>query len=313
MIRQIDEHSVDGMDQYAQVLQQKGAIADLGRLAQDLLALDDKRPEPWAALSLYHMAHQDTDKALAFIDKAIAVDQRHAFSHLVRGMILLAQQRPTHAIVSFFRANEISHDVSSYEGLVEAYLAAEKYKEAVCTAKEALSAAPRDPRAITLVGLALAKAPSNSQSAEGRERAKKALRKALAIDHSSIRALMVLVDLCEADGDTSACIRLLNNAIEGTAVSGSPPSMDGGQGQLGRLQWDRLYTRLAEVHAHCSPPNYSEALSCYHKALSMNHASADAQHGLEKLERIMGGSKEGDSQEMQEGDSQESYQETEAY
>mmetsp|Transcript_32184 Transcript_32184/g.65361 ORF Transcript_32184/g.65361 Transcript_32184/m.65361 type:complete len:299 (-) Transcript_32184:101-997(-) len=297
------------MDHYAQLLQQKGAIAELGQLSHDLLALDDKRPEPWAALSLYHMAHHDMDKALAFIDKAIALDQDHAFSHLLKGSILLGEQRPTHAIVSFFRANEISRDMPSYEGLVEAYLAAEKFKEAVCTAKEALSSAPRDPRAITLVGLALAQAPSNPQSAEGKERAKKALRKALAIDHSAIRPLMALVGLHEADGDTSTCIRLLNDAIEGTAVSGSPATIAGGQGQLGRVQQDRLYTRLAEIHIGSDPPNYSEALSCYHKALSMNHSCADAQHGLERLERVMGGAQEGDSQEMQEGDSQESYQE----
>ena len=45
----------------------------------------------------------------------------------------------------------------------------------------------------------------------------------------------------------------------------------------------------------------------------MNRTSADAQHGLEKLERMMGGIQEGGSQEMQEGESQESYQETETY
>ena len=63
-VRRIDEHGVQGMDLYGQILQQRGALPELGRLSADLLELDDKRPEAWACLSLYHMARDDNEKAL---------------------------------------------------------------------------------------------------------------------------------------------------------------------------------------------------------------------------------------------------------
>ena len=37
----------------------------LNRLASELLKLDDKRPEPWVILSLYHYARHDNEKAMA--------------------------------------------------------------------------------------------------------------------------------------------------------------------------------------------------------------------------------------------------------
>lgn len=303
-VRQVDEHSVLGMDEYAQILQQKGAIMDLGRLSQDLLALDDKRPEPWTALGLYHLAHNDSDKAVAFIDKAISLDRKHSFTHRLKGGILLADQRPNHALVCFLQANDLSKNISTYEGLVEAYLASGKHKEALCAAKEAIASAPRDARALTLVGLALARSPPANPSGQQAqsERAKKALNKALAVDQSAMRPLMALVDIHAAKGDTTAAVRLLNDAIEGTAIAGSPASAEGGLGQLGRVQRDALFCRLAQIYTEADPPNYAEALSCYHKALSVHPGNALAQQGLERLEALMGGRDPDDSM----NDSQES-------
>jgi anaphase-promoting complex subunit 7 len=51
----------------------------------------------------------------------------------------------------------------SLAGLVDAYLAVPKYKEALCTAKQALQLMPRSAYAITLVGRVLAKAPDGHE------------------------------------------------------------------------------------------------------------------------------------------------------
>lgn len=198
---------------------------------------------------------------LAFVDKAIALDQRHAFAHRLRGSILLADNRPEHACVAFFRANEIARDIASYEGLVEAYLAAEKYREAICTAKEAISLARGNPRAVALIGWAFAQASNSNQGmvVEGRDKAKRALRTALTLDPCAIRPLFALVDIYAQERDFEACTTLLKRGMEGTSESFST-GMHSHQ--------DLLYAKLGEVHTLSA--GYQEAMTCFHTAISLN-------------------------------------------
>lgn len=63
-IRELDENNVDSMDQYAQLFLRRSALSDLNRLASDLLEIDDKRPEAWVCLALYHEGKNDHEKSL---------------------------------------------------------------------------------------------------------------------------------------------------------------------------------------------------------------------------------------------------------
>ncbi|KAK1742442.1 anaphase-promoting complex subunit 7 [Skeletonema marinoi] len=210
------------------------------------LELGNFRPEPWVCLSLYHLAREDHEKSIAFAD---------------------------HAVVSFFRANDLQRDIPSYEGLVESYLAANKFKEAICTAKEAISQAPRDARATTLVGLALAQAPPNQQGAgEGKDRAKRALKKAMDIDPGAPRPLFALVDIYASEGNFETCVKLLQDGMDGA--------------------WDIIQAKLAEIYT--LDEKYDSALECYHTAISMNPHNGLAVQGLDP-----------DDDEMQEEASEE--------
>jgi len=277
-IRTIDPYFVGGMDTYALTLAKERNKSELGRLCSELLEVNDKRHETWAALALYHHTCGDVEKALAFLEKGITCNPRSAFCHQIMGGILQGEGRLDHAIVSYFRANEISKDVISYEGLVEAYLSCSKYKEAVCTAKEAISFAPRDPRAMTLVGLALMSAPGSRE--RGRDKAKRTLKKAFSIDPTCKKALFALVDLHIEEEEYDICIESIKRAIDESDGVGSSSSSSTNSNSV-----DKLYSKMAEVYTLSK--KYGDALEYFHKALSINPSSVEAQCGMEELEKIM--------------------------
>jgi len=162
-----------------------------------------------------------------------------------------------------------------------------------------------NPRALTLVGLALAQGSSAMEGKNheeedheermnthkgGRDRARRALRKALVLDPFCWRALYALVDLTLEDGQYEEAIDLLKSGLEGVLVANKKEK--GGQllhAQNKRVDYhalsmhehhdiehhrDLLASKLADVYA--ANKNYSESLSLYHKALSWNPENIDA-------------------------------------
>ena len=124
----------------------------------------------------------EKDKALSYIEKALQLGPRQVLAHTLRGDVLLALGKPEHAIVSFFKAKEFRRDLRSYRGIVDAYLAARKVKEALVTAKEANACLLNSAAAVTLLGKVLA---SPQTQAADKEHAK--------VRASFLRALLLCV------------------------------------------------------------------------------------------------------------------------
>ncbi|KAH8045528.1 serine/threonine kinase [Aureococcus anophagefferens] len=144
--RVADNLNLDYMDHCAVLAKRRGQANDLNRLAHDLASTNRKRPEAWIAVALYAETRGETEKALGFVEKAIALDSRHVLAFQLRGELLLGMGKAEHAIVAYFQANNYAKDLASYKGLVAAYLSTRKYKEALCTAKEAVATLPTTPR-----------------------------------------------------------------------------------------------------------------------------------------------------------------------
>lgn len=284
-IRQLDPYCMDHMDEYAELLRRKRNSTKLSQLSMELLQISDSRPEAWVCLALYHQskgnitnsgsnnnsAMMNGEQAISFVERALRINPRYAYGHYIRGMLLLLEHMPEEAITSFHCANKIRESVSHYEGLVEAYLLEEKYKEAVTMAKEAMAIAPKDPRTFTLIGLALSHSPSTNR--DGKEKAKKAFRKALNIDPYALRPMFALADIYVREKDFTSCVELLTRAIEQ-------------QGQ-GREEQDMVHAKLADVLT--AAENYNDAFTHYHVAISMNPGNMVARRGHDRLEKLMRG------------------------
>ena len=246
--------------------------AELNRLAHDLTSVHPvTRPEPWVTVALYQDAKGDPDKALTFVNKALTCAPRHTLAHALKGQLLLARGQSDQAIVSYFKAKELRRDLSAYKGLVEAYLAANKLREALIIAKEASSVLHASPGALTLLGQVLA---TPATTAADKERAVTLFRRALSLDPTCVDATRSLALLHAAEKRWAEAADVLNASLRCHNASAF------------------LHTQLADVLT--SSGQHAEALAHYHTAMSLNPNYPNAQAGLDRLEKLMrGGAEEG--------------------
>jgi anaphase-promoting complex subunit 7 len=277
-VRSLEPGTTLGMDQYANILGQAGELHELSNLTDSMLQMDDKSPVSWTCLALYHKYQKSNDphgnhtaSALRFVEKAIALDPFHAYAHYIRGVILLKDNRPEYAAVSFFKSNELQPAVATYEGLVDAYLAAGKEKEAIAASKTAYNLAPRDPRTQTLVGLALAQGSA--------AQAKRSLSKALQMSPMLSRPLFCLVDILRLEKDYAQCIELMQRALacEQTSLGRNSSNADP----------DEILCRMGAIYT--SMEQYKDAVNAYDRALAANPECTPAIQALDRLEKLMRG------------------------
>ncbi|XP_024362158.1 anaphase-promoting complex subunit 7 isoform X1 [Physcomitrium patens] len=260
--RQIDQFNISSMDEYAMLLRNRGDHMELNRLVHELINIDSTRPEVWVAAAVYWEMRDDKIRALTYADKSLRVDDRHTSAYVVKGNISLTLNRPEAAVMAFRKAQLLKADLRSYQGLVRAYLAIPKHKEALCAAREAMKAMPQSAKALTLVGDVYA------AHQDGRDKARRFYESALRLEPTYLGSVFALADLYGMEGRTEEAILLLQRYLKTWAD-------------------DALHTKLAQIFA--ASDKLGDSLFHYQTALSINPANDAAKKGLERLEKQMKG------------------------
>lgn len=271
-VHELDPLCLDKMDIYGHVLLANGKEMELNKLAFDTLKIDKRRCEPWIVLARHCqlLAENATDdkkaehatSGLQFIAQALELNSKHAEAYLTRGTLHMILENPDQAAVSFREANQLTHDFSSYQGLVNCHLSTNRLKEAFAIAHEAQTAMPQSARAITLLGAVC------KRYSDGLNKARKAFENALALDPHCMEAVYALFDLEVEQKQYPQAIQLLAS-------------------QLQHARLDFLHRRLGDVHV--LQGNHIEALKHYQSSLTENPNYLVVQQAVTETTRILDG------------------------
>ncbi|KAL5712896.1 Anaphase-promoting complex subunit 7 [Ranunculus cassubicifolius] len=260
-IRSVDPYIVTYMDEYAMLLKIKSDTSKLNKLVHDLLNIDATRPEVCVALSVL-WEKKDDRRALAYAEKCLRIDDRHIPGQIMKGNLYLALGRPDAAVTAFRAAQELRPDLRSYQGLVHSYLALNKIKEALYSAREAMKGMPQSAKALKLVG------DVHASNLGGREKAKKFYESALRLEPGYLGAALALAELHVVEGRNGEAVSLLERYLKDWAD-------------------DSLHIKLAQVFGATNM--LQDALSHYQAALRINPFNEAGKKGLERLEKQMKG------------------------
>ncbi|XP_066365753.1 anaphase-promoting complex subunit 7-like isoform X4 [Miscanthus floridulus] len=277
--RLIDPNIMTYMDEYAILLKSKSDYIKLNKLVHDMLHIDPARPETCVALAAM-WERKDERKALTYAEKSLRVDDRHITGYIMKGNLHLSLNRPDLAVTDFRGAQELRADLRSYQGLVRAYLALSKCKEALFTAREAMKVLHQSAKALKLVGDVHAISSSGREKTSVQDQqqiiqqrillrqARKFYESAIRLEPGFLGAALALADLHVVEGRNKEAVMLLEKYLR---------------------QWadDSLHIKLAQVHAATNM--LSDALSHYQSALRINPQNEAAKNGLERLEKQMKG------------------------
>lgn len=274
--RELDPNVTEGTDMLALILKKRGKVTELNDLVYDLLKRNRDQPETWVAVAMYHDMTGQKDTALADLKRALDLKPTHLGAHIVKSQVLFAMGDGAAAVQTYLRAYEIDkHHLAVFEGLVEAYLSASEFKQALFTAKEALQLMPRNPKALTLVGRVL------SHSPEGQEKATKAFNKALLIDSGCFDAVIAMATMHEQNKNFADALELIKRYTEEHSSTETHANAD------------YMHTKLANVYAVSG--DVEQALAHFHKALAITANYPQALSGIERLEQSMKGGAQEDS------------------
>ncbi|KAJ3209734.1 Anaphase-promoting complex subunit 7 [Entophlyctis luteolus] len=271
-VRRLDPTNPSRMAQYARVLQKQGTLMQLNKLASEMLrdmdagnGSDSCAAEAWFVVSRYCEAKKDFEKALLFCGKGLKIDRNHVEGNLLKGSLHLAIKDPQGSLAPFKLAHAACPSLESYRGLVDAYIASHRLREALAVAREAGQAA---------------------------------FEKALELDPSCPDALFSLASSLIADSKHAQASELMQSAVAGLthttrAIRFAAPAAGAGKGSKGpgvpaicaNNNTPAVHARLGDIYSVLK--DFDRALEHYNVALRGDAACDAARIGIERVEKLI--------------------------
>ena len=290
----VDGRLLDGMDRMALLwLLEGGAKArQLGRLQHALLAADEKRPEGWLVAAMAATQAGSKERCDRYLEKAQHLNEQHINTHLVKAQLVLhantllpthpaaaAPATPNDSLPTFQRALNLHYTQQPAQPalhilhpMLVAHVAAGQTAKAQATAVALHQRWRSNPRVLTLLALTISAAGENEVKA--RDKARKCVEKAVAVDPTHATALCAYADCLVAEGRIGEAVAMLRRSC-GEAGGG-----DGGGG--GCLWVEGVVVKLADCYA--MDGDRGEAVRWYLQALKINKRSQAATDGLKRIE-----------------------------
>ncbi|KAI9593378.1 hypothetical protein BDF19DRAFT_448533 [Syncephalis fuscata] len=193
-IRSSDPKMVEGMDRFAGLIRGQGNMLLLNRLAENLMTINELRPEPWVAMAIYCQSRNQLERGLMLTDRALALNQHHIEAQYVKGTILRLMERNHDALRVFRTVYQYSRNPYIYQGLLDIHLQQSNLSTANLLADEALARMPNNIVVLSLVANVYIHTKENMD--EPRELISRALKR----DSSSMSALRALQKLLVKEG-----------------------------------------------------------------------------------------------------------------
>lgn len=255
----LDPHLLRGMDIYAALLAKDKKIKELETLSSQLMAVNDKSPEPWIVMAYLCYATKKGNRAIYFSQKACTLNPRHVEALLLKGTVLLELRKLHEAIAHFgevFKVAPYRHE--AYKGMVDCYLAQLRNNDAAAIASNACKHLGHTPRALTLYASVLMKSPMSV------EKAKVCLEKALKQDPAHLPAVYLLAEVLEQQRAYDRGIQLLQRQLELHSTC-------------------RLHQMLGDFYARTG--EHEKALQHFGIALNLDPSNASARRGTRRVEQ----------------------------
>ncbi|KAI8051169.1 hypothetical protein BDF22DRAFT_692248 [Syncephalis plumigaleata] len=193
-VRTLDAKVVESMDRFAGLIRGQGNMLLLNRMAEDLMNINEFRPEPWVAMAVYCQCRNQPDRALMLTDRALALDRQHAEAHYIKATILRLTNRLHESFKEFRVAYQYSRDPYVYQGLFDLHIQQGNLQAAEFLAEEALERMPNNAIVLSLV------ANVYSHTQDQMDKPKELIERAFKIDPASMSALRALQRILVKEG-----------------------------------------------------------------------------------------------------------------